>query len=135
MLLKCKECGVEREEKYFQRTKNRCKTADAVPFHFWLKKCKICMGYKTLRGNYKTNDNNTRVELKLEKKLTLSKDCLTFLNSLKMSRGYIDMIGAYKLAHYFTQTFGYIDLTEMEIEDELNLMLNNLLKVKKKLKL
>ncbi len=135
MLLKCKECGVEREEIYFSKTKNKGKTKETMPFHFWLKRCKVCQGFKTIKGEYKIVDNKTKVERKLEKKLTLSKDCLTFLNSLKMSRGYIDMLGAYKLAHYFTQTFGYIDLTHMEIEDELNLMLSNLLKVKKKLKL
>lgn len=135
MLLKCKECNEEREEQYFVKTKNKGKTADVKPFHFWLKKCKICQGTKTLRGDYKINDDNTRVELKIKKQTRLSKDCLIFLNKLKTSRGYIDMLGAYKLAHYFTQTFGYIDLTHMEIEDELNLMLSNLLKVKKKLEL
>jgi hypothetical protein len=133
MLLRCKECGVEREEQYFIKTKNKGKTADVMPYHFWLKKCKVCQGVKVLKGNYNKGDNKTRVELKIKKQLRLSKDCLIFLNSLKASRGYIDMVGAYKLAHYFTQTFGYIDLTHMEIEDELTLMLNNLLKVKKKL--
>lgn len=134
-MLKCKECGQEREEQYFSKTKNKGKTADVMPFHFWLKRCKICQGFKTIKGEYNIVDDKTRVERKLKKQLVLSKDCLTFLNSLKTSRGYIDMLGAYKLAHYFTQTFGYIDLTHMEIEDELNLMLSNLLKVKKKLEL
>ena len=134
-MLRCKECGVEREEQYFIKTKNRTGSANDKPFYFWLKKCKICQGVKVFRGDYNKVDNKTRVELKIKKQLTLSKDCLIFLNRLKTSRGYIDMLGAYKLAHYFTQTFGYIDLTHMEIEDELNLMLNNLLKVKKKLEL
>jgi hypothetical protein len=131
----CKQCGIDREEQYFSKTKNRGKTADVMPFHFWLKKCKICQGFKTIKGSYNKVDNNTLVERKIKKQLQLSSDCIIFLNKLKMSKGYIDMLGAYKLAHYFTETFGYIDLTHMEIEDELNLMLNNLLKVKKKLKL
>lgn len=135
MLLKCKECNELREEIYFSKTKNKGKSKDTIPFHFWLKKCKICQGVKVIRGDYNKVDNKARVELKIEKQLRLSKDCIIFLNKLKTSRGYIDMLGAYKLAHYFTQTFGYIDLTHMEIEDELNLMLSNLLKVKKKLEL
>ena len=134
-MLRCKECGVERESQYFSKTKNKGKTADVMPFHFWLKRCKVCQGFKTIKGEYNIVDNKTKVERKLEKQLRLSKDCIIFLNKLKTSRGYIDMLGAYKLAHYFTQTFGYIDLTHMEIEDELNLMLSNLLKVKKKLEL
>ena len=135
MLLKCKECNELREEQYFIKTKNKGKTKDVMPYHFWLKKCKICQGVKVLKGDYKPTNNKVKVERKLEKQLRLSKDCIIFLNKLKTSRGYIDMLGAYKLAHYFTQTFGYIDLTHMEIEDELNLMLSNLLKVKKKLEL
>lgn len=127
----CKECNIDREEQYFSKTKNKGKTKDVMPYHFWLKKCKVCQGVKIIRGDYNKVDNKTRVELKIKKQLHLSKDCLTFLNSLKRSKGYIDMIGAYKLAHYFTETFGYIDLTHMEIEDELNLMLNNLLELKK----
>lgn len=134
-MLQCKECGEIREEKYFSKTKNKGKTADVMPYHFWLKRCKICQGVKVLKGEYNKLDNDDRVKLKIRKEHKLSKDCLIFLESLKMSRGYIDMLGAYKLAHYFTETFGYIDLTHMEIEDELNLMLNNLLQVKKKLKL
>jgi len=134
-MLRCRECGIEREEQYFIKTKNKGKTVDVKPFHYWLKKCKVCQGVKVIRGDYKPTNNKVKVEAKLEKQLRLSNDCIIFLNKLKTSRGYIDMLGAYKLAHYFTQTFGYIDLTHMEIEDELNLMLSNLLKVKKKLEL
>lgn len=134
-MLQCKECNQFREEQYFSKTKNKGKTADVMPFHFWLKKCKVCQGVKVIRGDYNIVDDKTMVERKLKKQLTLSNDCIIFLNKIKTSRGYIDMLGAYKLAHYFTETFGYIDLTHMEIEDELNLMLSNLLKVKKKLEL
>jgi len=125
-MLLCRECGVERDELYFVLTKGKW---------YFTKRCKVCLGYKNIgsKGKYIKRDPDTKVALKLEKQPQLSKECLVFLNSLKMSRGYIDMLGAYKLAHYFTEVFGYIDLTYMEdIEEELIYMLNKLLEVEKK---
>lgn len=128
-MLRCKECGIEREEQYFSKTKNRGKTADVMPFHYWLKKCKICQGVKVLRGDYKQTNSNIRIEKKMKNNATLSKDTQTFLKHLKMKKGYVNMLDAFKLAHYFIETFGYIDLDDMEVKDQLILMYEKLLKL------
>lgn len=124
----CKECNVDRDEQYFSKTKNRGKTKDVLPYHFWLKKCKVCQGVKVLKGSYNKLDGNTRVERKLKSNVRLSKDAETFLNHLKMKKGYANMVDAYKLAHYFIEAFGYIDIDDMEIKDQLILMYDKLLK-------
>lgn len=124
----CKECNVDREEQYFSKTKNKGKTKDVMPYHFWLKRCKICQGVKVLRGDYTKVDGNTIVERKLKSNVRLSKDTNIFLNYIKMKRGYVNMVDAYKLAHYFIETFGYIDIDDMEIKDQLILMYDKLLK-------
>lgn len=128
-MLRCKECGIEREEQYFSKTKNRGKTKDVIPYHYWLKRCKICQGVKVLRGDYKQTNSNIRIEKKMKKNATLSKDTQTFLKHLKMKKGYVNMLDAFKLAHYFIETFGYIDLDDMEIKDQLILMYDKLLKL------
>ena len=124
----CKECGIDREEQYFSKTRNRGKTKDVLPFHFWLKKCKLCQGMKSIKGSYNKVDNNTRIERKIQNGITLSNDTEVFLNGLKMRKGYVNMVDAFKLAHYFIETFGYIDIDDMEIEDQLILMYDKLLK-------
>lgn len=128
-MLRCKECGIEREEQYFSKTKNRGKTADVMPFHYWLKKCKVCQGVKVLKGDYKKTNSNIRIEKKMKKNTILSKDTQTFLKHLKMKKGYVNMLDAFKLAHYFIETFGYIDLDDMEVKDQLILMYEKLLKL------
>lgn len=125
----CKECNVDREEQYFSKTKNKGKTKDVMPYHFWLKKCKICQGVKVFRGDYKPTNSNIRIEKKMKKNATLSKDTQTFLKHLKMKKGYVNMLDAFKLAHYFIETFGYIDLDDMEVKDQLILMYEKLLKL------
>lgn len=129
MLLKCKECNELREEQYFSKTKNKnkSKSKDKIPYYFWLKKCKVCQGIKVLRGDY--IDNKTKVERKIQNGITLSKDTEVFLNTLKIRNGYVDMIDSFKLAHYFIETFGYIDLDDMEIKDQLILMYDKLLQI------
>jgi len=124
----CKECNEDRDERYFSKTKNKGKNKDVMPYHFWLKKCKICQGVKVLKGSYNKVDGNTRVDRKLNKKIVLSKDTNIFLNYIKMKRGYVNMVDAYKLAHYFIEAFGYIDIDDMEIKDQLILMYDKLLK-------
>jgi hypothetical protein len=126
-MLKCKECGVEREEQYFSKSKSKYK--GVIKYYFWLKKCKLCQGMKSLKGTYNKTDNSTRIERKIESGIELSKEAKDFLNELKMSNGYIDMLGAYKLAHYFIETFEYIDLDDMEIKDQLMLMHQKLLQL------
>jgi len=124
----CKECNIDREEQYFSKTKNKGKTKDVMPYHFWLKKCKVCQGVKVIRGDYNKVDGSTRVERKLKSNVRLSKDAELFLNHLKMKKGYANMVDAYKLAHYFIEVFGYIDIDDMEIKDQLILMYDKLLK-------
>jgi hypothetical protein len=126
-MLRCNECKELREEEYFSKTKNKGKDK-RKPFHFWLKKCKICQGVKVLRGDYNKLDGSTRVERKIKSNISLSKEAKDFLNELKMSKGYIDMLSAYKLAHYFIEAFGYIDIDDMEIKDQLILMYDKLLR-------
>jgi hypothetical protein len=124
-MLLCRECNTERDEIYFRKTRGK---------YFFTKRCKFCLGIKNVnsRGKYKKSDPGTLVELKLKKRHNLSLECLKFLNDVKMSKGYIDMVGAYKLAHYFTEVFGYIEFEEKTIEEELVFMLETLLDVKKK---
>lgn len=128
-MLRCKECGIEREEQYFSKTKNKGKTKETIPYHYWLKRCKICQGVKVLRGDYKQTNSNIRIEKKMKNNATLSKDTQTFLKHLKMKKGYVNMLDAFKLAHYFIETFGYIDLDDMEVKDQLILMYEKLLKL------
>lgn len=129
MLLKCKECNIEREAQYFSKTRNKSKTKDVMPFHYWLKKCKICQGVKVLKGDYKQTNSNIRIEKKMKSNATLSRDTQTFLKHLKIKKGYVNMLDAFKLAHYFIETFGYIDLDDMEVKDQLILMYEKLLKL------
>lgn len=120
-MLLCRECGVERDELYFVLTKGKW---------YFTKRCKVCLGYKNIgsKGKYIKRDPDTKVALKLEKQPQLSKDVKVFLNHLKMRNGYVNMIDAFKLAHYFIETFGYIDIDDMEIKDQLIFMYDKLLK-------
>ena len=78
---------------------------------------------------YKKTNSNIRIEKKMKKNATLSKDTEVFLKYIKMKKGYVNMLDAFKLAHYFIETFGYIDLDDMEVKDQLILMYEKLLKL------
>jgi len=114
-LLTCKTCGIEREKKYFIKIFNNDKIYTTT------KKCKVCRGIKINERNellYKSND-------------ILSNDCLDFLEHIKIIRGWVDMYDSFRMAHYFIETFGYIEMDFDSVEDELFYMLRELLKVKK----
>lgn len=128
-MLQCFTCKEFRELQFFSKTKNKSKSRIKIPYYYWLKKCKICLGVKTIIGPYNKVDNATRVERKSKKNISLSPECLKFLNRLKMTRYHVDMLDSFKLAHYFIETFGYIDLDNLEIEDQLLLMLKKLLEI------
>ena len=129
-MLRCLNCGEEREENYFSKTKNKSiKTVDVLPYHFWLKKCKICQGVKTLKGSYNKLNLNDKLEQKLKKQYQLSKECLSFLEELKRRKGYINYVDSYRMLLYFDETFGYIstELDDMKVEEQLVFMYNKLL--------
>jgi hypothetical protein len=123
----CKTCNIEREEKYFSYTKS--KYNGITKYYFWSKKCKICQGVKNVYGRYNKLTKSDRLQNKIEDGISLSKEAEVFLNSLKIRNGYVDMVDSFKLAHYFIETFGYIDLDDMEVEDQLILMYEKLLKI------
>lgn len=121
-MLQCRTCNLEREDIYFKRVKKRY--AGQEKYYYWTKACKVCLGIGELRKPYKKRD---------VKQITkLSKDCLDFLNDMYRKRFYFDLVDTFRLAHYFTETYGYKDLTSMNIQDEMEYMLVRLLKIKKK---
>ena len=111
-ILRCKTCNVERELNFFQTCHVNGKK------YYARKKCKVCLG---IIPRQKKND-----------KIGLSKECLEFLDRLRNIQCYVDMLDSFKLAHYFIETFGYIELDFNDIEEELNYMLRKLLEEKKR---
>jgi hypothetical protein len=132
MQFKCKTCGIEREEQYFSKTKNKGKTVDVLPYHTWLGKCKICQGVKELRGKYIKLDIKNDFESKLKRVNKLSKESIKFLNDIN-KKNHIDYIDSFKMLLYFDETFGYIstELDDMEVKDQLDFMYNKLMLVYK----
>ena len=126
--LKCLTCNEEKGLEYFTKTKNKGNNKEIKPYHYWVKKCKKCLGYKTLKGEYNKTTKPNQIERKIEKGVSISNDTKVFLKRLKMKKGYVDMLDAYKLAHFFTETFGYIDIDYLEVEDQLILMYEKLIK-------
>ena len=120
-MLECKKCKEFREEKYFKKTKKRYAGVEKV--YYWTTTCKICLGIVQLRKPYKKRD--------VKEVNKLSKECLDFLKEMNRKRFYFDLLDTFRLAHYFTETFGYKDLTSMNMQDEMEYMLVRLLKIKK----
>lgn len=115
--LQCKNCNEFRELKYF-------KCSQVVNKRYYTtKKCKICLGVKINENKYIETHETMK---------TLQKECLVFLERMKLMKGYVDMLDAYKLAHYYTDFFGYRDVFYEDIEEELTFMLVSLLRQKKK---
>jgi len=116
----CRTCNEFRELRYFRRSQvdNKC--------YYTTKKCKVCLGITINENKYENDQYIKPVQSKL------SDECLLFLERMKLVRGYIDMIDCYKLAHHYTDFFGYRDVFYESMEDELTFMLVELLKQKKK---
>jgi hypothetical protein len=115
--LTCRNCNEDRDKVYFVNVTMNNK------IYYKTKKCKVCSGVKIKTPN--------TITPKIYK--GLSKECLEFLNALKITkRYYCDLIDSYKLTHYFIQVFGDVNLDKYTIEEQLVIMLNELLKEKRK---
>lgn len=153
MIMRCKVCGEDKEEKYFKKT-----FIEKSQKFSYLKKCKMCYGTTKIRekpnqfGELRCNTCDVYREEKYfrtsivsdklyyatkkckvclginvrETKYIISNEGLLFLDRLDMMRGYVDMVDAYKLAHFFTETFGYIEHNVDTIEEDLIIMYNKL---------
>lgn len=109
----CECCNIQRPVSMFRKVTRK----DTCRIYYNKIKCKECMGYKKLPLVTTTG-------------IKLSKNCLDFLQHLKHSRGIIDLVDSFKLAHFFTETFGYKEETFKSMEEELHYMWQNLLKIK-----
>jgi hypothetical protein len=114
---RCKKCNEIRNKTMFYKAIVKNKP------YYQVSKCKVCLGVKIKSIETLTLKSNTR----------LSKECLEFLNTLKITkRYYCDLIDLYKLTHYFIQVFGDINLDSYSIEEQLVFMLRELLKEKRR---
>ena len=116
--LVCKTCNVERDKNYFISSLINNKR------YYNKKKCKVCKGIKIKTSN----------EIKIKSNDIISKECLEFLEELKINkRYYCDLVDSYKIAHYFTEVFGETKLDVLDVEEQLEIMVKELLKEKNKL--
>lgn len=118
--LTCGKCKQRRELIFFYCKKYKYNGLDEVSYQ--ISKCKIC---QSKNNSYKVKD----IEVLDISRLKLSKEANSFMDSLIRKKGYVDMLDAYKLAHYHIQVFDYMERSFHSTEQELSTMYKELLKV------
>ena len=123
--LTCKNCNQERDLIYFRITRTRGKA------YYNKAKCKVCISKsgecKVIENRIKNNQNKAS---ELKKNISISNECKTFLEGLKRARGYVDTIMAFQLLHYHIQTFGQTSFLTEDVEEQLNMMVGDFIKLK-----
>lgn len=120
--LTCKSCNQKREIIMFYKKRYNYNGLNEVSYDL---KCKIC---QSKNSSYKVKN----VEVLDMSRFILSREAKLFIEKIIKMRGYIDIIDAYRLAHYHIETFDYIDRMFDSTEDELLMMYKELLNIYKK---
>lgn len=121
--LTCNSCNQRRELIFFYSKRYNYNGLNEVSYQ--ISKCKIC---QSKNSSYKVKD----IEVLDMSRLKLSKEANLFVGNLIRKKGYVDILDAYKLAHYHIETFDYMERSFHNTEQELSTMYKELLKVYKK---
>lgn len=121
--LTCNSCKQRRELVFFYSKRYDYNGLNEVSYN--ISRCKIC---QSKNSSYKVKN----IEDLDMSRLKLSKEARLFIRRIILLKGCVDMIDAYKLAHYHLQVFDYMERYFSSTEEELSVMYKELLKVYKK---
>lgn len=113
----CKTCNETREDGYFIRTKINGK------FYYNTKRCKQC---KSKSGRINIKCLETRLS---RNDISISKECISYLEAIKRRNGLINDIDFYLIAHYHIETFSYSETNYETPLEEILIMYKELLTI------
>lgn len=128
--LTCKNCNKRRELIYFNKDRYKSKSS-TLEYTYKVGKCKVCISPYGEDMKPRMINSNSKLDI-VSDNIKLSQECKNLIKRIIYMRGYIDVIEAYKLAHYHLETFGYIEREIITIEDDIVIMFKELLQIYRK---